>query len=161
MSLGANFFGVSGCSRLFPTLFNPTAGGANLKELTMKTRLITLVAAAVLSLNAGTALAQEEKGLSPAVVQQLDLINRLVALGDARQDPLLLLAAASIQKNLGTSSETLPAKSTSPEDIMARAKAMSAGRKDLMDLAADLGATKAKGASWRIDAVTGRSTYRY
>ena len=30
-----------------------------------------------------------------------------------------------------------------------------------MDLAEDVGATKAKGASWRIDAVTGRSTYRY
>lgn len=127
----------------------------------MKTRLITLAAATLLTLNAGSVLAQDEKGLSPAVVQQLDLINRLVALGDARKDPVLLLAAASIQKNLGTSTETLPAKSTAPDEIMARAKALSVGRKDLLDLADDLGATKAKGASWRIDAVTGRSTYRY
>ena len=150
-----------GAAAFFPFLFNPNAGGTNLKEPTMNTRLITLAAAAVLTLNAGTALAQDEKGLSPAVVQQLDLINRLVALGDARKDPLLLLAAASIQKNLGTSTEVLPAKSTAPDEIMARAKALSVGRKDLMDLAEDLGATKAKGASWRIDAVTGRSTYRY
>ncbi len=127
----------------------------------MKTRLITLAAAAVMALNAGSVMAQDEKALSPAVVQQLDLINRLVALGDARKDPVLLLAAASIQKSLGTSTETLPAQSTAPEDIMARAKALSVGRKDLLDLAEDLGATKAKGASWRIDAVTGRSTYRY
>jgi hypothetical protein len=146
-----------------PVLFNPTptAGGTNLKECSMKNRLMTLATATLLALNAGSALAQDEKGLSPAVVQQLDLINRLVALGDARKDPVLLLAAASIQKSLGTSTETLPAKSTAPEDIMARAKALSAGRKDLLDLAEDLGATKAKGASWRIDAVTGRSTYRY
>ena len=150
-----------GAAAFFPCLFNPNTGGANLKEPTMNTRLITLAAAAVLTLNAGAAWAQDEKALSPAVVQQLDLINRLVALGDARKDPLLLLAAASIQKSLGTSTEVLPAKSTAPDEIMARAKALSVGRKDLLDLAEDLGATKAKGASWRIDAVTGRSSYRY
>ncbi len=127
----------------------------------MKTRLMTLAVASLLTLDAGVVLAQDEKTLSPAVVQQLDLINRLVALGDARRDPILLLAAASIQKSLGTDAETLPAKSTAPEEILARAKALSLGRKDLMDLAEDVGATKAKRASWRIDAVTGRSSYRY
>ena len=128
----------------------------------MKSKLLSLAVAAVLAINAGTALAQDEKALSPAVVQQLDLINRLVALGDARKDPLLLLAAASIQKSLGTdAAATLPSQSTAPDAILARAKAFSIGRKDLMDLAEDVGAIKAKGASWRIDAVTGRSTYRY
>ena len=128
----------------------------------MKSKFLSLAVAAVLAINAGTALAQDEKALSPAVVQQLDLINRLVALGDARKDPLLLLAAASIQKSLGTdAAATLPSQSTAPDAILARAKAFSIGRKDMMDLAEDVGATKAKGASWRIDAVTGRSTYRY
>ncbi len=127
----------------------------------MKTRLFTLATAAVLALNANVAFAQDEKAMSPAVVQQLDLINRLVALGDARKDPLLLLAAASIQKSMGTDVETLPSKSTAPDDIIARAKALSNGRKDLLEVANDVGAAKAKGASWRIDAVTGRSTYRY
>ena len=65
----------------------------------MKSKFLTLAVAAMLAVNAGAVLAQDEKGLSPAVVQQLDLINRLVALGDARKDPLLLLAAASIQKS--------------------------------------------------------------
>ena len=128
----------------------------------MKSKFLTLAVAAMLAVNAGAVLAQDEKGLSPAVVQQLDLINRLVALGDARKDPLLLLAAASIQKSLGTDAAvTLPSQSTAPDAILARAKAFSIGRKDMMDLAEDVGATKAKGASWRIDAVTGRSTYRY
>ena len=128
----------------------------------MKSKFLTLAVAAMLAVSAGAVLAQDEKALSPAVVQQLDLINRLVALGDARKDPLLLLAAASIQKSLGTdAAATLPSQSTAPDAILARAKAFSIGRKDLMDLAEDVGAIKAKGASWRIDAVTGRSTYRY
>ena len=128
----------------------------------MKSKFLTLAVAAMLAVSAGAVLAQDEKALSPAVVQQLDLINRLVALGDARKDPLLLLAAASIQKSLGTDAAvTLPSQSTAPDAILARAKAFSIGRKDLMDLAEDVGAIKAKGASWRIDAVTGRSTYRY
>ena len=126
----------------------------------MKTRLLSLAVAAFLSAHAGQALAQDEKGLSPAVVQQLDLINRLVALGDARKDPILLLAAASIQKSLGTDVETLPTKSTAPDDILARAKALSVGRKDLLTMADDIGGTKAKGGSWRIDAVKGRSSYK-
>ena len=127
----------------------------------MKTRLMTLAAAAVLAMNAGTALAQDEKGLSPAMVQQLELVNRLVALGDARKDPLLLLAAASIQKNMGTDSASLPTQSTSPDDIVARAKGMAGGRKEITAIADEVSATKPKGASWRIDAVTGRSTYRF
>ena len=127
----------------------------------MKTRLLSFAVASLLALNASSALAQEDKGLSPAVVQQLDLINRLLALGDARKDPILLLAAASIQKSLGTDAEKLPAKSTVPDEMLARAKAMSVGRKDLLTMVDDMDATKAKGASWRIDAVTGRSSYRY
>ncbi len=126
----------------------------------MKTRLVTVALACALAGGASQALAQDDK-LSPAVVQQLDLVNRLVALGDARKDPVLLLAAASIQKSLGTDNATLPTQSTAPDAIIARAKALAAGRKDLVDVADSISGTQAKGASWRIDAVTGRSTYRY
>lgn len=127
----------------------------------MKSKLVALSAATLLAFNAGNALAQDEKGLSPAMVQQLELVNRLVALGDARKDPLLLLAAASIQKNMGTDSASLPTQSTSPDDIVARAKGMAGGRKEIATIADEVGAAKPKGASWRIDAVTGRSTYRF
>ena len=73
----------------------------------------------------------------------------------------MLLAAASIPKSPGTDAVTLPANSTAPDEILARAKAMSVGRKDLLTMVDDMDATKAKGASWRIDAVTGRSSCRY
>ena len=127
----------------------------------MKSTLVALSAATLMAFHAGSALAQDEKGLSPATVQQLELVNRLVALGDARKDPLLLLAAASIQKSMGTDSASLPTQSTAPEEVLARAKAMANGRKDIAAIADEVGATKPKGASWRIDAVTGRSTYRF
>jgi hypothetical protein len=127
----------------------------------MKSNLLTLAVAGLLVLNAGGAMAQDDKGLSPAMVQQLDLVNRLVALGDARKDPLLLLAAASIQKSMGTDSATLPTQSTAPDDVLSRAKAMAAGRKDITSMVDEVSAAKPKGASWRIDAVTGRSSYRF
>jgi hypothetical protein len=127
----------------------------------MKTKLISLVLGSVLALHGGLASAQDDKGPSPAVIEQLDIVNKLIAMGDARKDPLLLLAAASMQKQMGTEGASLPTKSTAPQDVLDRAKALAGNRKDLVGIADDLSAVKSKGASWRIDAVTGRSTYRY
>ena len=126
----------------------------------MKTRILSIALAAFLAVPAGTALAQDNN-LTPAVVEQLDMVNKLIALGDARKDPLLLLAAASLQKSMGAEGSTRPAQSTKPQDVLDRAKAMAGPRKEIAGLAEDLGATTSKGAAWRIDAVTGRSTYRY
>jgi hypothetical protein len=127
----------------------------------MKTRTLNLILASALAFGSGFARAADEAPLSPAVVQQLDLVNKLIALGDARKDPILLLAAASIQKSLGTDNNVLPAKSTAPDDVLLRAREMSVGRPELLNIANEVSAVKSKGASWRIDAVTGRSTYRY
>lgn len=47
-------------------------------------------------MNASLAFAEEAKSaaLSPAVIEQMDVANKLIALGDARKDPLLLIVAA-------------------------------------------------------------------
>ena len=127
----------------------------------MKSKSIQLILCGAMALAGGAATASDEKALSPAVVEQLNIVNKLVALGDARQDPLLLLAAASMQKSMGMDGTTTPAKSTAPDDVINRAKALAGNRKDLAGIADELSATKSKAASWRIDAVTGRSTYRY
>ncbi len=126
----------------------------------MKRTLVTLAASLAL-LSAGPGLAQSSQNLSPAMVQQLALVNHLVALGDARQDPLLLLAAASLQKRLGDDGAALPTQSTAPDELVARAKAMAQGRGEVLAVAEQVGAAKPKGASWRFDAVTGRATYRF
>ena len=126
----------------------------------MKRMLVTLVAGLALA-HAGHALAQDVKALTLAMVQQSDLVNRLVALGDAQRDPVLLLAAASLQKSLGSDAVSLPTQSTSPDELVARAKALAGGRAEILALVEQVSAAKPKGASWRFDAVTGRATYRF
>ena len=101
--------------------------------------------------------AKKDGALSPAVVEQLDVANKLIALGDARKDPLLLIAAAKLQKNLGAEAASTPTQSTATNDVLDRAKKLSAGRKDLTGIADDVAAAKTKGGY--IDAVSGQ--YRY
>lgn len=126
----------------------------------MNFKLASLVMAGVMTLGAGVAQAQDAATMTPAMVEQLSLAHKLIALGEARKDPVLLLAAASLQKSLASAEgTTLPAKSMAADDVLARAKSYSVGRPDLIGVADELGSVKSK-ASWRIDAVTGRSTYR-
>ena len=122
----------------------------------MKQKLVSVLVGGVLAVNAGFASAQET--LTPAVVEQMNLVNKLIALGDARKDPILLLAAASLQKSMGEGT-TLPAKGMAADDVLTRAKSFAVGRPDLIGVADELFTVKPK-AQWRIDAVSGRSTYR-
>jgi hypothetical protein len=127
----------------------------------MKHALTTLALASAATLFAVSAYAADDKAPSPATIEQLNLVNKLIALGDARKDPILLMAAASLQKSMGMDEAAAVAKSTAPDDVLERAKALSGGRKDLTAIVDDLIGVKSKGASWRIDAVSGKSTYRY
>lgn len=127
----------------------------------MKTQLIVVLAASVLNL--GVAFAAEEKpaegGLTPAVVEQMDVANKLIALGDARKDPVLLIAAARLQKSLSAEAAGNPTESTAPNAVLERAKKLAAGRKDLIGLADDVAAQKTKGGY--IDATSGQYRYTY
>lgn len=129
----------------------------------MKTQLIAVLAGGVLALNISAAFAGEGKaaegGLTPAVVEQLDVANKLIALGDARKDPVLLIAAAKLQKSLNPEAAGSPAQSTATNDVLDRAKKLAAGRKDLIGLADDVAAQKTKGGY--IDAVSGQYRYTY
>lgn len=129
----------------------------------MKKQLIAVLAGGVLAMNFGVAIAAEDKaaegGLTPAVVEQLDVANKLIALGDARKDPVLLIAAAKLQKSLSTEAAGGPTQSTAPNDVLERAKKLAAGRKDLVGLADDVAAQKTKGGY--IDVTTGQYRYTY
>lgn len=94
---------------------------------------------------AGPVCGEEQGNLSPVVVAQLDLANKLIALGDERKDPLLLIAAAKIQKNLGGEAVDLPSRFNSSKDILARARALAAGNNDLTGIIDDIAATRSKG----------------
>jgi len=114
-------------------------------------------------MNMGVAFSGEgkptETGLTPAVVEQLDVANKLIALGDARKDPILLIAAAKLQKSLSPEAAGNPAQSTATNDVLDRAKKLASGRKDLIGLADDVAAQKTKGGY--IDAVSGQYRYTY
>ncbi|TLS78251.1 hypothetical protein FE236_00385 [Mariprofundus erugo] len=88
---------------------------------------------------------EEAKGISPAAIEQLNMINKLVALGDARHDPLLLIAAAKLQKEMSDEAVGAPNKSVATDDVLARAKSLANGRKDIAGLADDVAAEKSKG----------------
>ena len=129
----------------------------------MKTQLIAVLAGGLLAMNMGVAFSGEgkpaEAGLTPAVVEQLDVANKLIALGDARKDPILLIAAAKLQKSLNPEAAGNPAQSTATNDVLDRAKKLASGRKDLIGLADDVAAQKSKGGY--IDAVSGQYRYTY
>lgn len=114
-------------------------------------------------MNMGVAFSGEgkptETSLTPAVVEQLDVANKLIALGDARKDPILLIAAAKLQKSLSPEAAGNPAQSTATNDVLDRAKKLASGRKDLIGLADDVAAQKTKGGY--IDAVSGQYRYTY
>ena len=122
----------------------------------MKLKLFSVLVGGVLALNAGAVLAQAKP--AAAATDEMQMVNKLIALGDARKDPILLLAAASLQKSMGEGT-TLPAKGMGVDDVLTRAKSFAVGRPDRIGVADELATVKPK-AQWRIDAVSGRSTYR-
>lgn len=93
--------------------------------------------------------AKQGSGLTPEVVEQLAVANKLIALGDARKDPLLLIAAAKLQKSLGAEAVSSPSQSRATGDVLERAKKLAVGRKDLIGIADDVAAAKSK--SYRSD----------
>lgn len=82
--------------------------------------------------------------LSPAAIEQMDLANKLIAMGEARKDPLMLIVAAKLQKTLGLEMGSLPKQGMETSAVLESAKKYAAGRKDLIGLADDVAAEKSK-----------------
>ncbi len=60
------------------------------------------------------------QGVSPAAVEQMHVINQLIGLGDARKDPILLLAAAKLQKSLSDNAVATSTESHASKDVLKR-----------------------------------------
>lgn len=87
---------------------------------------------------------QSKRELSPTIIHQLDLINHLVALGELNKDPVLLIAAAKLKKNLSDKKIPLSSHSLSTKDILKQAERFSQGRKDILGLIEDARTMKSK-----------------
>lgn len=82
--------------------------------------------------------------LTPAAIEQLNLANQLIAIGEARKDPLMLIVAAKLQKTAGMEMASLPKQGIEARELLEHAKKYAAGRKDLIGLADDVAAEKSK-----------------
>jgi hypothetical protein len=110
------------------------------------------------------ALAEEAKKdalPSPAVIEQVDIVNKLIALGDARKDSVLLIAAAKLQKSLGAEAASTPTQSTATTDVLERAKQFASGRKDIIGIADDVAAQKSKGTNCHDSYCSSNQSYNY
>lgn len=86
--------------------------------------------------------------LTPATIEQMNLANQLIAMGEARKDPLMLIVAARLQKTLGMDVPHLPKQGVQTKELLENAKKYAAGRKDLLGLADDVAAEKSKDCTY-------------
>lgn len=108
----------------------------------MPKQLFSILAGVTLALTAAPSLAE---GANPSgLIEQLALANRLIALGDAHKDPLLLIAAARIQKGIDNQNISVPTVDVSTKSVLDRARQYAGNRKDLIGMADDVAAHKSK-----------------
>lgn len=109
----------------------------------------SILLATALFLSAGAAHAADEAVLSPAAMDQLALAEKLIALGRANNDAILLIAAAQIRNTVTDDAIDLSAERTSQADLIDEAKSLANGRSDLIGIADDIAAERSKGCSVR------------
>jgi hypothetical protein len=89
-------------------------------------------------------------GLSPAVIEQLNLSNKLIMLGDARKDTVLLIAGAKLKKNINVGADNnQQLQSVQTDDVLIRAKKYAGSNKVMVNLVEDVIAMRSK--SYRLD----------
>lgn len=82
----------------------------------------------------------EEKDLTPAAMAEIALSENLIALGKARGEPMMILAAVRIRATLGGKSAALGDGFTSQEDAIAMAKKFAKGDDALIGVIDDVAA---------------------
>ncbi len=82
----------------------------------------------------------EEKQLTPAAMAEIALSEQLMALGTARGEPMMILAAVRIRATLGGKAGSLGEGFTSQEDAIAMAKKFAKGDEALIGIIDDVAA---------------------
>jgi hypothetical protein len=91
------------------------------------------------------AFAEDQKPLTPAAIEQIQLAGTLARYGEARKDPILLLAAAKIAK--GISAEGAPAADKLPtmDELLTQAEEYADGDDLVLGVIGDIKAEQSKG----------------
>lgn len=100
----------------------------------MKKAFLTLATIAALS---SPALAEGDD-LTPAAMQEILMAEHLIALGKARGEPLLILAAIRLRSTLGGQEGEPVTGFTSQDDAVAIAKELSAGDDAMQGIVGDV-----------------------
>lgn len=109
-----------------------------------------ILATALIVTPVGAALADgHDKTLSPAALEQITIANKLISLGNARKDALLLIAAAHMRANLSDDAIAAPADLPTTAAVLDNAKKYAGGRPDYLGMIEDIKASKSKGCSVR------------
>jgi hypothetical protein len=107
------------------------------------------LAAVLLFASVNLAMAEEntagaQASAQAAATEQANLINKLIAYGDARHDAVLLLAAAKLQRTLSDTVVPASTQSIKTEDVLERAKLAAKGNKEIAGFADDIKSSKTK-----------------
>ncbi len=106
----------------------------------MKTFLI----AGVLSLSSVLAVHAEEADLTPVTMAQITMSEQLMALGQARGEPVLILAAVRLRATLDGASAAPSAEFTTQEAMIAAAKKLAEGDDALTGVIEDVAAQSSR-----------------
>lgn len=90
-------------------------------------------------------IAAEAPPLTPAAAEQIVLAETLARYGEARKDPVLLIAAARIAKGISAEGPAVSAKIPSVEEMLASAVELSDNDEVIKAMADDVRATQSKG----------------
>lgn len=94
---------------------------------------------------AAPVFAADEQPLTPAAVEQIQLAGALARYGEARKDPILLIAAAKIARGVTAEGPAAGAKLPTMDQILAAAKTYSGNDKTILGMIDDVKAEKTKG----------------
>jgi hypothetical protein len=91
------------------------------------------------------ALAQDQQAPSPAAVEQMQLASTLARYGEARKDPILLLAAAKIAKGFTAEGAPPAEKLPTMDEMLQAAEEYAEGDELVLGVIADIKAEQSKG----------------
>lgn len=103
-----------------------------------------ILAALLVTATALPLAAQDEPAPTPGMMQQVMLSEELIALGLARNDPILMLAAMRIRSSLDDDTIAMTTAFTDKEALLDAARAAAAGQDDLLGLIEDAATEKGR-----------------
>ncbi|MCP4199041.1 MAG: hypothetical protein GY762_17995 [Proteobacteria bacterium] len=104
----------------------------------MKNNLILSVGFVCLLMGGMTQAYADSKDMPPAVMEEVLMSEQLIALGKARGEPLLILAAVRLRSTLGQAEGALGNELTSKDDALTEARKLARGNAALLGLIDDV-----------------------